>query len=108
MTKIALYPNDTAVNVEKFFDDRDGLLELLHEAIVFLIAPGIAERQKLGVHRRKIAPNVAVEDLEAMGESAQLGRIDDGLRPATNSNEKGLMTSWQTGRTGASGMTPHS
>src|SRR5207248_5482980 len=61
-------------------DDQHGLLEFLRELLVLLVAPGVAQGNKLAVQDRQAALQFVIELLEVMGKAAELLRIDDGMR----------------------------
>src|SRR5688500_13023993 len=68
--------------VDRAVDEREVLLELFREFLLFLIPPGGAERVKLAGERRHPPLQLGVEELELMSKSAQFGRVDNGLRHA--------------------------
>src|SRR5262245_16520315 len=72
---------------EKSFQNAEGLLEFLHEFLVLLIAPRVAQADHLPVQRRQPVAQLAVEVLEMVGKTTQLDRIDNRLRHERLGNE---------------------
>src|SRR5205085_8602099 len=60
-------------------EDLHGVLELLAEAVVLLVPPGVAEGEELGVQAAQVGLQVGVEPLEVEREPPQFRGIDDRL-----------------------------
>src|SRR5438477_5615370 len=65
---------------EELLNDSQGLFELLAKLVVFLIAPGIAERHELPVQHGHAMVQFAVELLQVLRETPKFGWIDNRLR----------------------------
>src|SRR5262245_1768758 len=63
--------------LDESLDDADGGVELRPEAVVLLVAPGVAEGHQLAMQPGKVRLQFPVEPLQIRGKAAKLRRIDD-------------------------------
>ncbi len=60
-------------------EDLNGLGELLREALLLLIAPGIAESRELSLEDGELVLQFVVEVFQVLSKATQLRRINNGL-----------------------------
>jgi hypothetical protein len=64
---------------EKAIDGIHGLLKLLDEFEMLLVAPGVAETEQLTVHDGHAVLQIVAKALEVIGEPSQFAGIDNSL-----------------------------
>jgi hypothetical protein len=61
-------------------EHQRGLIELLGELLVLVVAPRIGQAVQLAMHHQELIRQLIVELFEIVREAPELGRVHDGLR----------------------------